>query len=498
MTVELYSPSEVQEEAHACTAREILYGGTAGCGKSVFLRRDPYVTQWHHEHERYKATRRAGQSFTSRGWALHLRREFPMLKQTIRDMIDFARKIDDGAEWNARDFIINHKCGYKIQFGHMQHEDDFRAYDSQEYTHLALDEANQFTSDQFDYLRSRVRTTDSFLRPRLRVVMASNPDCPDEGLWLKKRFVDPAPMGRVLLSARVKLLDGTEETRTRMFIPAYLADNPDRAFAHDYEADLHTLPEHIREARLHNNWNVVAGAFFAHTFIPRIHVVEPFKLPDHWPKFRTYDHGFKKAAVCKYYAINEDGDLICYRELTWNHDVPDYKRKDAQLIAIAIREVEKANGEWNKNTNSSKLTGPADYQICEDRGSGGVSIEDRMAQEGIYWEKCKKNRYAGTQELVRRLKDIPKATGARPGITWFNTCVHTIRTMQSITTDKTDAELPKDGGDDHWLDCDFYAVLYRKAAAEKGSGGSDDDDEEDELHQRRKEYARRCKYGYGM
>jgi len=463
---ELYKPSDVQAEGHACPARVILYGGTAGCGKTLFLRRDPVVTQLCGEIDRFVMARRAGQTFKSVGWALHLRRNRTMLEQTILDMLDFSKKMDPGCEWNSQSKILTHTCGYRMQFGHMQYEEDYRQYDTNEYTHIAMDEAVQFLFIQYTMLRLRIRTADPILRAKRRMVLASNPDSPAEGVWVKENFVDPAPHGRTMLRETVRLFDGSQETYTRMYIPAFITDNPDKAYARAYEADLRTLPYHIQQARLYANWNVVAGAFFEYEFRPDVHIVAPFKIPSYMTRFRVLDWGYKTAAVCKWYAVTEDDDLICYREVTWNYKVADEDRKDCQLVAMEIRNIEKRAGEWDEVENCSKLTGPADTQICEKRGNVGPTIEERMAEEGVYWIKCSKDRFAATQELLRRLKDIPKPGKGRPGITWFNTCVHTARTIPMIKVDPADAEVPLKGGDDHWLDCDFYAVLYRAGSSD--------------------------------
>ena len=67
----LYSPSDVQREAHYCEAREICYGGTQGCGKTWWLRWDPIITQvydWNGskgEHTRYLEAQERGEKFES-------------------------------------------------------------------------------------------------------------------------------------------------------------------------------------------------------------------------------------------------------------------------------------------------------------------------------------------------------------------------------------------------------------------------------------------------
>jgi hypothetical protein len=465
----LYEASPVQQEAHDCPAEDILYGGTAGCGKTLWLRWDPVVNQLFGEHERYLRARDAGEDFESVGWALYVREHLNQLMQTEQYMASMAKRIDPGSRYWSGDHLIEYSCGYKWQAGHLEHEDSWRAYDSNEYTHLAMDEAVTLYESQYHGLRSRVRTSDLVLRNKLRVCLASNPDSPLRGKWVKKIFVDPAPSGRALIREPVEMFDGTTEMYTRMYIPAYLSDNPNAQFRRDYEKKLRTLPRHIMLARLMCDWNVIEGAFFEHEWIPSVHVVKPFPIPSHWPVFRVLDWGYKNLCVILYVAVNEDGDLIIFKELTFNGpDCPPFKRKDSELVALAIKEYEKSTGYWDDIRDVSKLSGPADYQICEQR-DGGWTIEERMAARGVCWVKSHKDRRAGTNEFLRRLRDIPPdGSGGRPGITVFETCRETVREIPLIPVSKQDPELPADENvDDHALDCLFYAGLYRAAAARK-------------------------------
>jgi hypothetical protein len=493
----LYEPSPVQQEAHDCPADEVLYGGTAGPGKSVWLRWDPFINQIMGsggEHDRYLLAKATMRDFRSVGWALHVRKYLKQLRQTIEIMKKIAEHVDPASVWHAKDDTIEMSCGYRIEFGHLEHEDSWRSYDSNEYTHLAMDEATQLHECQFDGLRSRVRCVDPVLRRKLRVCLASNPDSPVCGRWVKKTFVDPAPVGRTLLRSKLEMFDGSTEYRTRMYIPAFLSDNPNPQFRRDYEKTLRTLPRHLMRARLMCDWNVLEGAFFEYEWIPSVHVVKPYKIPDHYPKFRVLDWGYKTACPVTYWAVTEDEDLVCFRELTFNHEVTPRERKDSQLVAMAIRDAEKQMGFWDEARNQSRLSGPADYQIREER-DGGWTIEDRMAAEGVYWVPCHKNRLAGTSEFLRRLKDIPTREGARPGVTFFNTCHHTIRTIPMLPVSKTDPEVPEDGGEDHWYDTCMYACMYRAPAAVKPKVTHREEWETNDLDRARARAARR--YGYG-
>lgn len=445
----LYEPAPVQEEFHACGANEILLGGAAGPGKSLALLMDPIQTQLLEEHRRWQR----GEIQQSAGWALHLRREFPRLEQTIERAHRMFRQLDPGCRWEAANHRYTFSCGYKQQFGHVKDDADRFNYLSNEYTHIGWDELGEFQSREvYEFVNTRLRTSDPVLQQKLRIVAASNPT----GNWVRDYFVDPAPDGRTLLTRKILLDDGTEAQRSRIFIPATLKDNPDAGFRRRYEIELQDKPPHIRRALLYGDWYVIPGAFFADEF-EDCHRKAPFPIPTGWKRFRSMDWGYKSPCVVLWWAIDTDGNLYCYREL-------NCIRMDAGEVARKVREIEEAADEWDERRKCSRLSGPADTQIWEQRGTIGPTIAETMSHEGVFWEKCTKNRHASVAMFLKRLKDRGGDSGA-PAICFFTNCKKTIRTIPAIGTDDNDPELPEDGGDDHWLDAVLYACMYRAAAA---------------------------------
>jgi hypothetical protein len=87
-----------------------------------------------------------------------------------------------------------------------------------------------------------------------------------------------------------------------------------------------------------------------------------------------------------------------------------------------------------------------------------------MAVHGVYWQKSTKDKVASTAEFIRRLRDIPKKPGTRPGITFFNTCHHCIRTIPLIRTDPNNPEAPLDDNNNHWLNALQYMVMSRMSS----------------------------------
>lgn len=472
-----YEPSPVQQEFHALSVDEALFGGSAGPGKSLTLLMDP-VAQITVEHER----KRRNNAFVSVGAALHLRKELPRAEETIHRAKIVFPALDPGAKFHDPSHTWTFTSGYRFQFGHLKDNDTYLNYRSKEFTHLALDEAGENENpNQYHELVGRVRSSDPVLREMLRVRLASNPT-PN---WLRDYFVKPAPQGRVIIRRPITLESGEVVERSRIFIPARLRDNPDKGFVRAYEANLRDKPAHIRASLLDGDWFVVAGAFFAEEWVPDRVVIKPFKIPATWRRFRSMDWGFKTAAVVLWWAVTPDDELICYRERTYQH-------KTAHGVAADIKEIEQNAGEWNATRQCSRLSGPADTQLWEERGHRGPTMADDMAAEGVYWTKASKGRKQAAQQIMIRLKE--RGLNDRPGLMFFETCTNCISTIPSLGTDETDPEVPKKGGPDHWYDATSYACAQFIVATKENSRPLDDDDEfEDELEVRR----RLGRYGYG-
>ncbi|MDQ3097606.1 MAG: phage terminase large subunit [Chloroflexota bacterium] len=475
----LYEPAPVQREFHLCPADEILFAGSAGPGKSLALLMDPIQTQVVFEHARWQRK----EITESTGWAIHFRRTTPQLATTLARAHRILHKVDPNGRWKEDSNTFIFSCGYRFQFAHMKDDDDWAGYDSNDYTHLAFDELVTFTIQQYQMLTTRVRSDDPELQKRLRIVSATNP-APN---WVREYFVDPAPEGRKLLVQNLTMDDGTVETKTRVFIPATLKDNPNESFRKKYEKNLQGQPEHVRRARLYGDWYVVDGAFFMQEFIPNLHVVAPFKIPEGWRRHRSCDWGYKSPGCVHWWAVDTHGDMVCYREFTFQNMYVDE-------VAAKIREFELADGTWDERKDVSKLTGPLDTQAWEERGNRGKSMAEVFVEKGVWWDKADKKRLPNVGQFIRRLRSRTKATEddvGTPGIRFFRTCRKAITTIPAIGTDSGNPELPQDGGPDHWLDSTLYSCGYRTIAAD-----SDDAPQRSE-HDNELERARQRKRGRG-
>lgn len=492
-----YRPSKWGTEYHNLPYREALGAGAAGPGKSLVLLMDP-LYQVTTEHERCSDPEHEHHIpfGASTGWAIHLRRTMPMLLQTIARSHLYFPRMDPGAKYNGDNHMWTFSSGYRYQFGHCKDPNDWEQYFSNEYTWIGFDELVQFEMEQYDQISGRVRSTDPVLRNMLRVRSMSNPLMKIERgsaitvkdpHWVRKRFVEPAPQGRVVLYETVTRKDGSTERLERIYLPATLYDNPDPEFVRQYESTLLAKPPHIRNAMLYGDWFVAPGSFYGDAWNKNAHTCRPFKIPADWPVFRSMDWGYKLPGCIHWLAMDPDGNLFVFREYT-------FQGKDVGQVAEEVKRIEKQLGLWRGG--KSMVTGPADNQLWEERGDIGKSKAAEFEERGIRWVKAdKKSRETNAQRLLSRMQD---QRGGTPGIVFFHICKEAIATLPAIATDPNYPERPADGGPDHWHD----SICYACAFASRGARGipnlaPPEEDYDDDPWGGEVATARRGRWGYG-
>lgn len=503
MTDLVYKPSTWGSVYHASTADEVLGAGAAGPGKSTVLLMDP-LQQIITEHQRCSDEKHPyplqwGQSV---GWALHLRREFPMLEQQIVNAQRVFPKIDPQVKWDPQKHTFKFRSGYHYQFGHCRNPNDWMGYHSNEYTHIGFDELNQFEQDQYDHITSRCRTSDPVLRTMLKVRSMSNPVMRRDGnfttiisnpFWVRDRFVKPAREGKRLIKQKIIRIDGSIDYRTRLYLPATLYDNPNPQFVKDYEATLLGKPSHIREAMLYGNWFTTIGSYYGEEWNEAMHVCRPFRIPDHWKRFRSLDWGFKQPGCCLWWAMDDDEVLYCEREYT-------FQNKDVIDVAKRIRQIEIDAKLWHNGR--STITGPADTQLWEQRGDRVKTKAATMAEHGVAWSQAdKRSRSRASQLLLSRIADHGGKTKT-PGFVVFENCRMLRDTLPTIMSEPGDPETPQDGGDDHWHDAALYACSFashgkKGLPARKNYDDTVDEDADDGFANIGRQTINRGRYGYG-
>ncbi len=315
------------------TIKEGAYLGGAGSGKSDVLLMYGILNRWH-ENPQWKQ--------------VFMRRTYPELKNEI---LGRAREIYSkfGATFNKTDMIwtfprldqygsggMSTNAGAQIFLGHCEHEDDVHKYDSMQIPLFTPDEITSFTEWIYLYL--------TFERNRAPVGAGLPSINRCAGMpggvghtWVKRRFIDPYKDGG-------KIIIGKGGNK-RIYIHATYADNPH--IDPTYGQSLDGRPEAERKAKKFGDFDAYLGQVFdefrdKHEPYPdepenATHVVEPFEIPDYWPKFCIIDWGFRAMCWVGFFAVSPTRRLYLYKELNWT------KTKIAEwgpLVAAELDEIQ--------------------------------------------------------------------------------------------------------------------------------------------------------------
>jgi len=404
-----------QTDFLAASETDVLYGGAAGGGKSYAMLVDPLRFA-------HRAAHRA----------LILRRSMPELRELIDKSRELYPKAFPGCKYKEVEKLWNFPSGAKIEFGFLERDADVYRYQGQAYSWIGFDEiTHQATEFSWNYLASRLRTTDPEIIPYMRCT--ANPGGVGAH-WVKKRYIDPSPPYESFKGA-----DGL----TRKFIPARLDDNPYLANDGRYEQMLKALPPTQRKQLLEGDWNVAEGAAFTE-FDRNLHVIEPFEIPMHWERIKGIDYGYASESACVWGAVDkDDGTLIIYREL--------YRKG---LLGTDLAHI---ISEMELNDPMS-VPGVLDTACWNRTGQTGPTVGETLVKAGHKLRRADKNRVAGKIQIHEYLKT---QQSGRPKIQIFNTCPNLIRELQSIPLDKSNPEDVDTHAPDHAYDALRYLIMAR-------------------------------------
>lgn len=269
-----------QTDAYTSEADVLLYGGSAGCGKSFLT-----VGLASQEHTRSIIFRR--ESSQTDG-----------LQEAGRQIIG------DTARFNGTDLEWSWPNGRSVKLAGMQLIGDWNKHAGRERDLMAFDEAGEFHREQIASLMAWNRGPEG---QRCRIVLASNPPRTTDGAWmvewfapwLDKKHPDPAEPGALRWAVMVKgapvwvegpgvhMIDGEEYTALSFtFIPASLKDNPFRDTP-EYRARLQSLPEPLRSQLLYglfdatsedDQWQCIPSSW-VYAAVSRWRPVPPVGIP---------------------------------------------------------------------------------------------------------------------------------------------------------------------------------------------------------------------------
>lgn len=420
----LWMPHPRQAEALGSTAFELFYGGAAGGGKSDFLLADyPHgVNEW----------REAWKGIIFR----HTYDELEELHKRAKELyLPLGAKLID----KGRTYLFS--TGATIKFRYLETDSDVEHYQGHQYTWIGFDELGNYATDYaWRYMISRCRSpvgAPCYMRG------TGNPGGVGHA-WIKNRFIDGFTPG---VKHKVKE-DGV--TLTRVFIPSTVEDNL-TLMKNDpgYVDRLKLLRPDLYRALRFGDWDVFAGQVFDE-FRREKHVIKPFPLKQGvWKKFYSFDWGYSKPYALDKLAVNGDGKVIQYGEKygcqagEYNKGTKESCREVAaaawqDAVAEGVTEIICDPAIWSKQDDA-----PSPAEILGDVGFNTIKANnDRL------------NGWLSIHELLKQTDE-----NERPMLQFFDTCVHTIRTLPALTPDKNRPEDVDSKLEDHLADALRYGCM---------------------------------------
>src|SRR6266513_2070230 len=205
----LWKPTDKQHEFLACPAREVLFAGSVGSGKTDAILMAGLSQVKNPKHR-----------------ALILRRTFPMLRDLIGRSHELFLPL--GAVFNKGTSQWTLPSGAIVEFGFLDADEDKFRYMGRQFSFIGWDELTSWPGDGTDAQGQPVSSAYVYMLSRLRAVEGS-------GLRLEVRATcTPGNVGHSWVKSRWNIPnDGSSsevmDTQTgyrRVFIKATIADNP--------------------------------------------------------------------------------------------------------------------------------------------------------------------------------------------------------------------------------------------------------------------------------
>lgn len=414
-------------------ADEILYGGSAGGGKTFSMLFDAYI-----KCVKYPGIRVA-----------IFRRTFPELERTF--IQKSLRYFDSSMGYYNRKTrtwtIYTPSVPSTIEFCHCRKESDVFIYQSAEYDVIYIDELTHFSEFQYTYLISRLRSSaTSELKMRPHIICATNPGGIGHG-WVRRywRIYSEDVHYKVFeddetVSSLTSLGINIPPMR-RVFIPAKVYDNY-YIIKNDpqYIARLASSP--YAKQLLDGDWSVFTGQAFP-DFDEKKHAIPSFPIPSNWKRWISIDYGYSRPFCALWHAQDPvTGKVYTYREV--------YK--------IKLSDIEQAELVMELSKNEEIEAVIVDPSTFAAKGSGS-SIAQTWIETGL------KNVVKGNNSRIDgwiRVHDWLKLDKNDEPI-WYvfkDKCPNLVRTMPEMVYSVENPEDIDTTAEDHAVDALRYFFMH--------------------------------------
>ena len=463
-----------QQRMLTCPVWEALLHGNRGGGKTDVLLMD--------------FAQGVGRGWGSDYRGLLLREATTELGDVIAKSKKWFPRLFPGADYNNSKKIWTFPDGETLWFNYAKVDADYDQYHGHEYPWIGWEElTNHPLPNVYLKLLSCNRCSNPNIPIKYRATC--NPSGPGHQ-WVKQRFIDTAKAGRVFReTVEVTFPDenGDDVTKmievTRTHIQSYASENKSLMKADPlYMAKIHNLTkddEMLRKAWIEGSWDLIIGGFFTDVWDPKVHILDPIRIPKSWNLVRSFDWGSAKPWSVGY-GVECDGTQSPDYDPKINPEIP-YLPKGSVIV---IGEIYGWNGNINEGDQATSqeqaervkrydekllieyglkcIGGPADLNIFEVRD--GTTMASTMGRFGVRWRKAYKgkgSRVTGWATIRQMLGAAKRRDPEHPHLYFFPAAQHHIRTLPLQQRDEKKPEDIDTDGEDHAMD-DLRYLLTRK------------------------------------
>lgn len=493
-----------QSLAISCPADEILFEGTRGPGKTAA--------------QLARFRRLVGLGYGSFWRGVIFDTEYKNLADIITQSKRMFRLFNDGSRFLSSSSELRWvwPTGEELLFRFGSKEDDYWDYHGQEFPFIGFNEltkqpSGKFYEAMFSCRRTSFRPEDhkrhdgSMLPPiPLETFSTTNPFGVGHS-WVKRRFIDPIPRGRILRQKQTVYNPQTKADEEielkRVAIHGSYREN--KYLDPVYVATLMAITDpNKRKAWLEGSWDVTSGGRFDHLWDRDTHVIKPFKIPRSWRVDRSHDWGESKPFSNLWWAESDGTPVVvdgkprkypagslfligewygCPKgELNTGLNMPSAD------VAKVVTWIDKriAGQELPEPANASKgqmnitpgiahdvQPGPADSAIYN-TGDNEQSIATKMATNGCRWVEADKrpgSRINGASLFCDMLEESIKGRKTesgmpeQPAFYVFDNCTGWISRVPILSRDSKKPDDVDTAAEDHDWDATRYRVLARGA-----------------------------------
>lgn len=411
---------------------ELCYGGAKYGGKSDLLLGDylidvpTYRENWH---------------------GILFRMQLTDLEDLIRRSHEFYPQAGGVWQEQKKTWTFPDYGGATLRMRYLARLADYKRYHGWSLTWIGFDELTEWLDlDHWKLMRTCLRWANAPV-PTKRMRASCNPGGPGHHAVAQYFNIEDNPKGYTPYYDEVV-------GHYRMFIPSRYGDNKKGLEADPgYVGRLKGAgsPQLVK-AWLEGDWSVVQGAFFPELRRDR-HVIRPIRLPDHWTRFCAFDWGSYSPFCVLHIAVASEnlgriprGALVVYRE--WYGADKDRK-------GLKMRNEDIAQGILDREHEQ------IDYRVADPsifKEEGGPSIEYTFRKNGVAFSRGDNDRISGWGEIRSRIAaetELPNYD-PQPMLFFFDTCVHTYRTLSTVQHDEKKPEDVDSDGEDHAPDALRY------------------------------------------